>query len=90
MVRISCTSGKAASSGTMPKTLPDKNEPISVAPDGEKGCESCHVTTASRWYQWGNLHEHRRLCNHCYTYWRKYGGLKLPSELGMLDAMSSD
>ena len=52
-------------------------------PDGEKGCESCLATTATRWYQWGPAHEHCRLCNFCYTYWRKYGGLKLPTRWGM-------
>ena len=51
-------------------------------PDGEKGCESCLGTAASRWYQWGPAHEHCRLCNFCYTYWRKYGGLKLPTRWG--------
>lgn len=82
-------SGKAASSGVIPKAIPDKNEPVAMAQDGEKGCESCRALSASRWYQWGNLHEHRRLCNHCYTYWRKYGGLKLPSELDPNDKKTS-
>lgn len=74
--------GKAASSGVIPKSLPEKSEPIALAVDGEKACESCRATTASRWYQWGSIHDHCRLCNHCYTYWRKYGGLKLPTKWG--------
>lgn len=75
--------GKAASAGMIPKSIPDtKNIPI--APDGEKGCESCHTVTASQWSQWGPVHERCRLCSSCYTYWRKYGGLKLPTKWGTL------
>lgn len=71
-------SGKAVSSGQIPTVLPEAIEVPRVA-DGEKGCESCLATAATRWYQWGPAHEHCRLCNFCYTYWRKYGGLKLPT-----------
>ena len=74
--------GKAASAGSIPKVIPEKSEQVAMATDGEKACESCHVTSASRWYQWGPVHEHCRLCSHCYTYWRKYGGLKLPTKWG--------
>ena len=77
-----CFPGKAASSGAFPKALLDKDEPVPMATDGEKGCESCHATSATRWYQWGSTHEHCRLCNFCYTYCRKYGGLKQPSKWG--------
>ena len=72
--------GKAASSGSMPTSIPE--HPVPKASDGEKGCESCMTTTANRWYQWGPAHEHCRLCNYCYTYWRKYGGLKVPTKWG--------
>ncbi|XP_064403527.1 metastasis-associated protein MTA3-like isoform X2 [Halichondria panicea] len=73
-------SGKAASAGTMPTDVPDSNVTVPTASDGEKGCESCLAATSVRWYQWGPAHEHCRLCNHCYTYWRKYGGLKRPTK----------
>jgi metastasis-associated protein MTA len=71
-------SGKAASSGVIPASLPPSND-VPRTTDGERGCESCLATTAARWYMWGPAHEHCRLCNLCYTYWRKYGGLKLPT-----------
>lgn len=74
-------SGKAASSGPIPTTLPDSCD-VPRTTEGEKGCESCLATTATRWYLWGPAHEHCRLCNLCYTYWRKYGGLKLPTRWG--------
>ena len=76
-------SGKAASAGIIPTSVPE-SKTVPIAPDGEKGCESCHCSAASRWYQWGPVHEHCRLCNFCYTYWRKYGGLKLPTKWGQL------
>lgn len=74
--------GRAASAGPFPKTLLGKDTPVPMATDGEKGCESCHTTSASRWYHWGSTHEGCRLCNFCYTYCRKYGGLKQPSKWG--------
>ena len=75
--------GKAASSGTIPKSLPENaNEPVGLASDGEKGCESCRTVTSTRWYHWGSAHDHCRLCTFCYTYWRKYAGLKLPNKWG--------
>ena len=73
--------GKAVSSGLIPTSVPEEVQ-VPRMPDGEKGCESCLATTATRWYQWGPAHEHCRLCNFCYTYWRKYGGLKLPTRWG--------
>lgn len=77
-----CSSpGKAVSSGQIPTSLPEVIE-VPRTPDGEKGCESCLAISATRWYQWGPAHEHCRLCNFCYTYWRKYGGLKLPTRWG--------
>ena len=74
-------SGKAASAGDMLVVIPkEKHTPLAV--DGEKGCESCFTVTSSRWVPWGPAHDHCRLCAHCYIYWRKYGGLKLPTKWG--------
>lgn len=75
-------SGKAASAGEMNLTIPPENTSVPPASDGEKGCESCHSTVSSRWVSWGPAHDHCRLCGHCYVYWRKYGGLKLPTRWG--------
>jgi hypothetical protein len=73
-------SGKAATAGEMNLTIPPENTPVPMGQDGEKGCESCYCTTATRWVSWGPAHEHSRLCGHCYIYWRKFGGLKLPTK----------
>ena len=43
----------------------------------------CLATTAQRWYFWGPTQEQCRLCNYCMIYWRKYGGLKLPTKWGL-------
>ena len=81
-------SGKAASAGDMSPPTPEDKSSVPQAPDGEKGCESCFTTTAVRWVSWGPAHEHCRLCGHCYIYWRKYGGLKLPTRWGESVCMS--
>lgn len=34
-----------------------------------------------QWYSWGPTHLNCRLCHICWTYWKKYGGLKVASRL---------
>lgn len=34
-----------------------------------------------QWYAWGPAHLSCRLCHTCWTYWKKYGGLKVASRL---------
>ncbi|XP_019870443.2 metastasis-associated protein MTA3 isoform X1 [Aethina tumida] len=46
---------------------------------GGKACESCNVTVASQWYAWGPTQMQCRLCQNCWQYWKKYGGIKNPS-----------
>jgi hypothetical protein len=82
-------SGRAATSGVPHTAIPNS---MSTGPppaaDG-KGCESCYSTTAQRWYFWGPTQEQCRLCNYCMIYWRKYGGLKLPTKWEMSDKSCS-
>ncbi|XP_066148472.1 metastasis-associated protein MTA3 isoform X1 [Euwallacea fornicatus] len=52
---------------------------------GGKACESCNVTGSTQWYAWGPSHMQCRLCQQCWSYWKKYGGLKIPTRFG--DAM---
>ncbi|KAK9884029.1 hypothetical protein WA026_004962 [Henosepilachna vigintioctopunctata] len=49
---------------------------------GGKACESCNVTISSQWYAWGPSHMHYRLCQNCWNYWKKYGGLKTATHFG--------
>lgn len=57
-------------------------------PIGGKACESCSVTISSQWYAWGPSHMQCKLCHSCWLYWKKYGGLKVPSRIGENDADS--
>ncbi|XP_018580448.1 metastasis-associated protein MTA3-like isoform X2 [Scleropages formosus] len=42
-------------------------------------CESCFSMQSSQWYSWGPPNMQCRLCISCWMYWKKYGGLKMPS-----------
>lgn len=39
------------------------------------------VTQSHQWYSWGPPNMQCRLCTSCWTYWKKYGGLKMPTRL---------
>lgn len=53
--------------------------------DDGRACESCYTGHSSQWYAWGPAHMNCRLCASCWTYWKKYGGLKMPSRQRRLD-----
>ncbi|XP_072906807.1 metastasis-associated protein MTA3 isoform X1 [Hemitrygon akajei] len=42
-------------------------------------CESCYTTQSQQWFSWGPPNMQCRLCASCWTYWKKYGGLKMPT-----------
>ncbi|XP_064177147.1 metastasis-associated protein MTA3-like isoform X2 [Anguilla rostrata] len=44
-----------------------------------RACESCFSIQSPQWYSWGPPNMQCRLCVSCWTYWKKYGGLKMPS-----------
>jgi len=46
-----------------------------------RACESCYTTHTPQWYSWGPVHMQCRLCSNCWAYWKKYGGLKMPTRL---------
>ncbi|CDS36682.1 metastasis associated protein MTA1 [Echinococcus multilocularis] len=48
----------------------------------DRGCECCYVETSPQWYAWGPPNLMCRLCSGCWTYWKKYGGLKNPDKRG--------
>ncbi|KHJ40146.1 BAH domain protein [Trichuris suis] len=39
-------------------------------------CESCKAVTSEQWYAWGPNSAQLRLCKDCWSYWKRYGGLK--------------
>uniref|UniRef100_A0A673KBD4 Metastasis-associated protein MTA2-like n=1 Tax=Sinocyclocheilus rhinocerous TaxID=307959 RepID=A0A673KBD4_9TELE len=52
-------------------------------------CESCHTAQSQQWYAWGPPNMQCRLCASCWIYWKKYGGLKTPTQLeGEVQGMS--
>uniref|UniRef100_A0AAY4APL1 Metastasis associated 1 family, member 2 n=1 Tax=Denticeps clupeoides TaxID=299321 RepID=A0AAY4APL1_9TELE len=52
-------------------------------------CESCHTAQSPQWYAWGPANLQCRLCASCWIYWKKYGGLKTPTQLeGEVQGMS--
>ncbi|XP_056111586.1 metastasis-associated protein MTA3 isoform X4 [Rhinichthys klamathensis goyatoka] len=46
---------------------------------GGRACESCFGAQSAQWYSWGPPNMQCRLCVSCWMYWKKYGGLKMPS-----------
>ncbi|XP_051523656.1 metastasis-associated protein MTA3-like isoform X1 [Myxocyprinus asiaticus] len=46
---------------------------------GGRACESCFAVQSPQWYSWGPPNMQCRLCVSCWMYWKKYGGLKMPS-----------
>lgn len=41
-----------------------------------RACESCGMSSSSQWHSWQAQNGHRRVCNECWIFWKKYGGLK--------------
>ncbi|XP_063221938.1 metastasis-associated protein MTA3 [Bacillus rossius redtenbacheri] len=50
-----------------------------------KPCDSCGVTVSNQWYAWGPANMHYKVCQNCWLYWKKYGGLKQPTKIGEND-----
>ncbi|KAF3836750.1 hypothetical protein F7725_004214 [Dissostichus mawsoni] len=62
---------------------PGSKPGMNGAPGFQKGlsCESCHTAQSPQWYAWGPPNMQCRLCASCWIYWKKYGGLKTPTQL---------
>ncbi|XP_074662716.1 metastasis-associated protein MTA3-like isoform X3 [Tubulanus polymorphus] len=69
--------------------IPNYNKPNPAAIMNSKGsdllsgraCESCYAASSHQWYSWGPVHMQCRLCAACWMYWKKCGGLKMPTRL---------
>ena len=44
-----------------------------------KNCESCAKSNSSLWYAYGVVQSNQRLCSNCWTYYKKFGGLRYPT-----------
>ncbi|GFY39150.1 metastasis-associated protein MTA1 [Trichonephila inaurata madagascariensis] len=51
-------------------------------------CESCYTPTSSQWYAFGPAHLQCRLCQSCWNYFKRFGGLKYPTRLESVDLVS--
>ncbi|XP_072032215.1 metastasis-associated protein MTA3-like isoform X2 [Amphiura filiformis] len=58
------------------------------AQPGARACESCFVddntisaNSSYQWYSWGPANMQCRLCATCWVYWKKCGGLKMPTRI---------
>uniref|UniRef100_A0A8C5HA18 Metastasis associated 1 family, member 2 n=1 Tax=Gouania willdenowi TaxID=441366 RepID=A0A8C5HA18_GOUWI len=63
--------------------VPGSKPGMNGATGFQKGlsCESCHTAQSPQWYAWGPPNMQCRLCASCWIYWKKYGGLKTPTQL---------
>uniref|UniRef100_A0A8C4HGC9 Metastasis associated 1 family, member 2 n=1 Tax=Dicentrarchus labrax TaxID=13489 RepID=A0A8C4HGC9_DICLA len=71
--------------------VPGSKPGMNGAAGFQKGlsCESCHTAQSPQWYAWGPPNMQCRLCASCWIYWKKYGGLKTPTQLeGEVQGMS--
>uniref|UniRef100_A0A3B3S9H2 Metastasis associated 1 n=1 Tax=Paramormyrops kingsleyae TaxID=1676925 RepID=A0A3B3S9H2_9TELE len=52
------------------------------AAEAESKLKQVYIPNYSyQWYSWGPPNLQCRLCASCWTYWKKYGGLKMPTRL---------
>ncbi|XP_011050863.1 PREDICTED: metastasis-associated protein MTA3 isoform X2 [Acromyrmex echinatior] len=61
------------------------NSGILMVGVGGRPCESCQALQSPQWFTWGPTQMQYRLCQACWTYWKKYGGLKVPSRIDDVD-----
>lgn len=47
------------------------------------------VSHSAQWYSWGPSHINCRLCHVCWTYWRRYGGLKNTNRAGLYGTITT-
>ncbi|KAL1235032.1 hypothetical protein TPS_09613 [Trichinella pseudospiralis] len=49
-------------------------------------CESCETQKSDQWYAWGpSAVPQMRLCKDCWSYWKRYGGLKRKHQFEIFD-----
>ncbi|CAJ0590340.1 unnamed protein product [Cylicocyclus nassatus] len=56
--------------------IPNHSKTPGTSVKGSEPCEGCKTTESSAWHAWGPTSLQLRLCQECWWYWKKYGGLK--------------
>uniref|UniRef100_A0A1A7Y1C9 Metastasis associated 1 family, member 2 n=1 Tax=Iconisemion striatum TaxID=60296 RepID=A0A1A7Y1C9_9TELE len=77
-VKPALLNGAAGGGNPVP---PGPAGPAGQTPGLGRACESCYTSSSYQWYSWGPPNMQCRLCASCWTYWKKYGGLKMPTRL---------
>ncbi|XP_020283471.1 metastasis-associated protein MTA3 isoform X2 [Pseudomyrmex gracilis] len=74
------TNGKPTNilNGNSNGSMAGDNSGILMVGVSTKPCEGCQTMQSSQWFAWGPPPTQYRLCQSCWTYWKKYGGLKVP------------
>ncbi|KAG8563191.1 hypothetical protein GDO81_015968 [Engystomops pustulosus] len=54
---------------------------LDPVPSPTAGTSAGTATQSYQWYSWGPPNMQCRLCASCWAYWKKYGGLKMPTRL---------
>ncbi|TRY55355.1 hypothetical protein DNTS_020902 [Danionella cerebrum] len=98
LVHMYCRSAGSSDGAEHTKPNPNQisapgNKPgMNGATGYQKGlsCESCHTAQSQQWYAWGPPNMQCRLCSTCWIYWKKYGGLKTPTQLEGATRASTD
>ncbi|XP_077418673.1 metastasis-associated protein MTA1 [Vanacampus margaritifer] len=75
---VALVNGAAGAPAPGPPGLPGQGP---TPPPLARACESCYTNSSYQWYSWGPPNMQCRLCASCWTYWKKYGGLKMPTRL---------
>jgi len=52
-----------------------------VSSSNTNGPSPSAAAQSAQWYAWGPPNMQCRLCASCWIYWKKYGGLKTPTQL---------
>ncbi|EPB67049.1 Myb-like DNA-binding domain protein [Ancylostoma ceylanicum] len=56
--------------------IPNHSKASGPSVKGTEPCEGCKAAESSAWHAWGPTNLQLRLCQDCWAYWKKYGGLK--------------
>ncbi|KAK6755909.1 hypothetical protein RB195_014353 [Necator americanus] len=69
--------------------IPNHSKATGPSVKGIEPCEGCKVPESSAWHAWGPTNLQLRLCQDCWAYWKKYGGLKERHQHEVFDVNTS-
>ncbi|EYC38348.1 hypothetical protein Y032_0723g1842 [Ancylostoma ceylanicum] len=69
--------------------IPNHSKASGPSVKGTEPCEGCKAAESSAWHAWGPTNLQLRLCQDCWAYWKKYGGLKERHQHEVFDVNAS-